>query len=101
MNKIIFFCFIAFISLSLFAEDNLEPKKGFIPNEQTAIKIAVAVWVPIYGEKLIESEKPFKATLKNGIWTVTGSLPEGYLGGKVIAEISKETGCIIKVIHEQ
>ena len=101
MNKIIFFCFIIFISFSLFAKDNIKPKNGYVPDEQTAIKIAVAIWIPIYGEKQIESEKPYKATLKNGIWTVTGKLPEGYEGGTAIAEITKETGCIIRVIHEQ
>jgi hypothetical protein len=27
----------------------LQPKKGYVPDEQTAIAIAVAVWTPIYG----------------------------------------------------
>src|SRR4051812_11130494 len=26
------------------------PKYGYVPNEATAIAIAVAVWIPIYGE---------------------------------------------------
>jgi hypothetical protein len=72
-----------------------------VPDEQTAISIAVAVWAPIYGRKQIESEKPYKASLKEGIWTVTGTLPEGYVGGTAIAEISQESGCIVRVIHEQ
>jgi hypothetical protein len=61
----------------------------YVPDEQTAIAIAVAVWIPIYGRKQIESEKPSKATLKNGIWTVTGTLPEGYDGGTAVAEIAQ------------
>ncbi|HUQ30996.1 MAG TPA: YbbC/YhhH family protein [Pyrinomonadaceae bacterium] len=77
------------------------PPKGFVPDEQTAISIAVAVWSPIYGREQIESEKPFKASLKDGVWTVTGTLPEGYNGGTAIADISQETGCILRVIHEQ
>jgi hypothetical protein len=77
------------------------PPKGFVPNEQTAISIAVAVWSPIYGKEQIESEKPFKASLKDGVWTVTGTLPEGYNGGTAIADISQENGCILRVIHEQ
>src|SRR5882672_3840959 len=28
-------------------------KDGFVPNAETAIRIAEAVWLPIYGEKLI------------------------------------------------
>jgi hypothetical protein len=80
---------------------SFKPTKGYVPDEQTAISIAVAVWAPIYGRKQIESEKPYKASLKEGIWTVTGTLPEGYVGGTAIAEISQESGCIVRVIHEQ
>ncbi len=62
--------------------NSYRPKKGYVPDEQTAIAIAVAVWTPIYGKEQIESEKPYKASLKNGVWTVTGSLPKGYLGAQ-------------------
>jgi hypothetical protein len=81
--------------------NSYKPKNGYVPDEQTAISIAVAVWTPIYGKQQIESEKPYKATLKNGVWTVTGSLPEGYNGGTAVAEISQESGCILRVIHYQ
>jgi hypothetical protein len=77
-----------------------EPK-GFVPAEQTAIAIAVAVWTPIYGKAQIENEKPYKAKLSNGVWTVMGSLPEGYSGGTAVAEISQADGRILKVIHYQ
>ena len=70
-----------------------------VPDQETAIRIAVAVWTPIYGKKQIESEKPYKATLKNEVWYITGSLPEGWLGGVAEAEIAKDDGCIIRVSH--
>jgi hypothetical protein len=76
-----------------------KPIEGFVPDQETAIRIAVAVWTPIYGKKQIESEKPYKATLKNGVWYITGSLPEGWLGGVAKAEIAKDDGCIIRVSH--
>jgi len=84
-------------------QESYKPKNGYVPDEQTAIAIAVAVWRSIYGEKQIEGEKPYKATLKDGIWTVTGSLPEGYatVGGTATAEISQDSGCILRVIHYQ
>ncbi|MCC7308099.1 MAG: hypothetical protein IT173_11075 [Acidobacteria bacterium] len=47
---------------------------GFVEDEQAAIDIAVKVWIPIYGQEHIESEKPYEAKLKNGIWEVSGSL---------------------------
>ena len=71
-----------------------------MPDAETAIHIALAVWLPIYGKEKIESEKPYTATLKEGVWTVTGSVPRGdYVGGFAIAEISKQDGTILRVSH--
>ena len=77
----------------------VQPKKGYVPDEQTAISIAVAVWIPIYGRTQIENEKPYTAKLSKGVWTVQGTLPEGYVGGTAVAEISQEDGRILKIIH--
>ena len=80
------------------------PPNGFVPDEVTAIAIAIAVWNPIYGKEIIKKEVPYHATLKDGIWTVEGSLPKppkGMLaaGGVAIAEISKDNGRILRVSH--
>ena len=79
---------------------NYKPKTGYVPNAETAIKIAVAVWESIYGEERIASEKPYKATLVNGVWVVQGSLREEHtLGGVAVAEISKDDGRVLRVSH--
>ncbi len=77
------------------------PKDGFVPDAATAVKIAEAVWTPIYGEKEIAEQKPFKATLNKGVWTVLGSFnhPPSWSGGVALAEISKATGQILRVSH--
>ncbi len=36
------------------------PKDGFVPDPKTAVKIAEAVLIPVFGEKKIEAERPFK-----------------------------------------
>jgi hypothetical protein len=72
---------------------------GVVPDDTTAIKIAVAVWEPIYGADKIAAEKPFRATFAKGIWTVQGSLPKGWRGGVALAEISKADGRIIRISH--
>ena len=82
------------------------PPAGFVPDSATAVRIAVAVWIPIYGERQIMSEQPFVATLKDSVWTVTGSLPpapKGYvqLGGTAVAKIAQRDGRILFVIHYQ
>ena len=75
------------------------PPAGYVPDASTAIKIAMAVWEPIYGREHIRRKKPFRAKLHNGIWSVRGSLPKGYLGGVPEAEISKRDGRILRVSH--
>jgi hypothetical protein len=101
------FCSLAVLILAVglsFADEkpfNYKPKDGYVPDEQTAIAIAVAVWSPIYGRDHIQNEKPFKAVLTNGVWHVEGTLPEGLVGGVAVAEISKDDGRILKVSHGQ
>jgi hypothetical protein len=109
VGKIKLFLFIAWmISLGLIAMSSeaiegtphsYKPKDGFVPDTVTAIWIAEAVLSSIYGEEKIKSERPFKATLKNDVWTVEGSLPEGWRGGVAIVEISKQDGRILRVSH--
>ena len=76
-----------------------KPPNGFVPDEATAIKVAVAIWTPIFGKAKIAKEKPYHATLKGDVWIVEGSFPEGYHGGVARAEISKEDGKIVSVSH--
>jgi NTF2 fold immunity protein len=76
------------------------PKNGFVPNAETAMRIAEAVWIPIYGKKLIEGEKPFTAELKDETWIVRGRRPVDK-GGTAVAEIAKLDGRILRVVHTQ
>lgn len=78
---------------------NDRPADGYVPNKDVAIKIAVAVWEPIYGADQVAGEKPYRATLSEGVWTVEGTLPEGSKGGVAVAEISKKDGRILRVSH--
>ena len=76
-----------------------KPEAGYVPDANTAVAIAVAVWNPIYGKETIEAERPYKAMLSNGVWTVVGTLPKRMVGGVVMAEISKDDGRILRVTH--
>lgn len=77
------------------------PKNGFVPDQVTAVRIAEAILIPIYGEGQIKSERPFKATLRNGVWTVTGTLPPQFTGGTAMVRLAKADGRVFFVIHEQ
>jgi hypothetical protein len=81
------------------------PKEGYVPDEATAIRVAEAVFIPIYGEKHVFSERPFHAKLQDGTWKVTGTLGKppkrGDLvyGGTMVAEIERSTGSVKAVYH--
>jgi NTF2 fold immunity protein len=91
------------LALLLFANSTKRssiPPNGFVPDEQTAMRIAEAVWIPLYGQEQIDSEKPFRVYLQNGVWIVKGKpIPKDSFGGVAIAEISKKNGRIIRVSH--
>jgi hypothetical protein len=85
-----------------------KPEQGYVPDADTAVQIAEAVLVPVYGKKQIESEKPFNAELKNGVWTVSGTLrcPDGKggtttycSGGVAVVKISKDDARILFMMH--
>ena len=75
------------------------PPNGLVPNAETAIAVAVAIWLPIYGTEEIQEQRPFKAKLIKGIWHVEGSLPPGVPGGVAEARISKKDGRVLYVYH--
>jgi len=82
-----------------------KPPNGFVPDSTTAVRIAVAVWTPIYSARTIQAERPYVATLAGDVWFVRGSLPKprckgcGVSGGVAEAEIAKSDGRILRVSH--
>ena len=79
-----------------------------VADEVAAIKIAEKALIRVYGKKKIESERPFRAELKDGIWTVFGTLycrdKDGNrtthcLGGVATARISEADGRVLSTIH--
>ena len=43
------------------------PPNGFVPNEATAIRIAVAIWEPIYGKEAIAKQAPYGQVGEQGL----------------------------------
>jgi hypothetical protein len=81
---------------------SFRPKEGFVPNAETAVKVGEAVLMPVYGEKQINGERPFKATLRGSVWTVEGTLSCGNcIGGTAVVKISKTSGQILFMTHYQ
>ena len=82
----------------------VRPSSGFVPDAATAIRIAEAVWTPIYGATQVHSERPFHAELRGELWHVYGSLPQPprgmeMVGGVMEADINRRNGKILQVLH--
>ena len=97
---------LLFVTVAL--GQSYKPPGGYVPDSATAVKIAEAVLVPIYGKKQIDSELPLNARLKDGVWTVTGTLrcPDGKggttsmcFGGAAVVQISKADARILSMEH--
>ena len=81
------------------------PQADCVPDQQTAVRIAEAVLIPVYGEKHTKSEEPFTARLNGTRWIVKGTLgkarhkDEIVVGGTAMVEIDKKDGRILAVYH--
>ncbi len=92
-------------------------QNAFVPDSATAIKVAEAIWLPIYGERIYE-QKPFVAHLVgDSIWVVQGSIKgrkNGFdtsssgaitftisYGGVLNAEIRRSDCKVIRVFHSK
>lgn len=86
----------------LYDLDNYIPKAGYVPDDSTAVNIALAVWKPIYGDGIYENQ-PFNVSIyKDSLWLDYGTLPDKYsVGGVPYAFIDRKTGKVIKVIHTE
>ena|SRR5437867_902976 len=85
-----------------------KPGAGYVPDSGTAVKIAEAVLIPVYGEKKVRSEEPFAAHLEGDVWTVGGTLrcPDGKggftthcVGGTAVVKLSRRDGRILFMMH--
>jgi hypothetical protein len=85
-------------------------KKGYVPDAETAVKIAETRLILMYGAKQIASEEPFQADLKDRIWTVWGTLrcPDGRggttnvcVGGVARARVRQSDGRVLSMTHTE
>lgn len=78
-----------------------QPKAGVIPTGAVAKDIATTYLRQIYGAEQIRNESPFIAMLRDGVWTVEGSVPPGADGGAAIIRLCRRNGMVLSIIHEK
>ena len=101
------------IAISTWAAEPPHPQGTnavFVPDQATAIAIAEAILTPIYGATKVKNERPYKAKITNGVWTVRGTMYVPFYmlpfkkyrkGGAAVARISEKSGEIIEAYHEK
>jgi hypothetical protein len=78
------------------------PPNGFVPDKATALAVAYAVALPILGKRQLDEEKPLRAELEGGVWTVLGTLNCGScVGGTLVMQIDKASGKVLFLTHTQ
>jgi|KBSMisStandDraft_5_1062788.scaffolds.fasta_scaffold395904_2 hypothetical protein len=77
------------------------PPKGFVPDEKTAISIARAVLLPVYGARIIHEEEPLTAVKREEFWIVSGTLQcaPNCVGGVAEVRISARDGRVLYMMH--
>jgi|ERR1700720_2443000 hypothetical protein len=78
------------------------PKVGVVQNKKTAVSIAEAILIPIYGDKQVQSQKAFRVTLRDNIWLIEGALPDPpEPRGNFVLRLSKINGKVLFITHSQ
>ena len=70
------------------------PREGYVPDKETAIKIAEVVLFRLYGEKNITVQRPYVVAEDENIWWVCGTL-HTELGSVFKIAISRQTAAIL------
>ncbi|MGC4040328.1 MAG: YbbC/YhhH family protein [Flavobacterium sp.] len=102
-SKLILILGIVYLTFSSFEQNQSlylnHSNRNFVPNKETAIKVAEAILVPIYGENIL-SYRPFSAELLNNkVWIVKGTLNPDDIGGVPIVKVQKADCKILEVTH--
>jgi len=74
---------------------------GVVNSSGAAKTIAWTYMVTFYPYPWVRNELPLEARLHNGVWHVSGTLPEGSAGGVAELEICQSNGRVLEVRHGQ
>jgi hypothetical protein len=76
------------------------PSNGYVPDQKTAIQVAKAILISVYGEVTVKNEETFTASLAGNIWTVKGAV-RPYPSGNAEVKLSKTDGAVLFLTHSQ
>ena len=89
------------LTATLVSQAKAQTPRELVPDQATAVAIARAVLIPIYGKSQIAAEEPLKARRDGKNWNVSGTLgcTPNCLGGTAFVSNSAVDGRILSVFH--
>ena len=77
------------------------PKEGPRLTEAEVLPIAEKALKAKMPPEYVDKYKPYRAELRDGIWNVFGTLPDGGPGGTPEARVRDSDGEVLRVFHSQ
>lgn len=87
------------LALSERPQHNVISQSTIIKDNSTAIKVAEPILFSVYGEDNIINQRPYEVHLIEHYWVISGTLPEGMLGGTFLIIIDSRNSEILKLTH--
>ena len=78
-----------------------QPKKEPRLTEAQVLPIAESALEAKMPPEYVDKYKPYRAELRDGIWNVFGTLPDGVVGGTPEAKVRDSDGEVLEVFHSQ
>jgi hypothetical protein len=89
-----------FVEKAKNSEGLLLPRIGsLIKDRQAAVAVAEAILFKVYGEENISKQKPYRVYKTDHYWVITGTLPEGTLGGVFEIALDVNDARVIGLTH--
>jgi hypothetical protein len=80
------------------SNDNPPPRRF---SEAEVLPIAEKALKADMPPEYVDKYKPYRAELRDGIWNVSGTLPDGTVGGTPEARVRDSDGKVLQVFHSQ
>lgn len=94
---------VILISVAAATAENIirEFPNGLVSDQKTAIAIAEAVLLHMYGEKAIREQRPYVVKHVRDKWIINGAPPtRGFAGGSFHVVISQRDGRVLEITHD-
>lgn len=76
------------------------PPEGFVPDSATAVRLAEAFLIPIFGNRRNATSRPLHPKLtKDGVWRVSNARTDSVGYGGIYIEISKRDGRVLYFMY--